>query len=92
MYLSHLIKTSKQFYTMWAIIIPILCIINTGSALYTHPHMAGEVVSWAENAVCPFTDHDLLTRSLIISRQPADHNILGAPQIFAKQCLRDFLY
>ena len=79
--------------------------------------MAGEVVSWAENAVCPSTDHDLLmrsfinqdsswaeyavcpstdhdllTRSFIISRQPADHNILGAPQIFAKQCLRDVLY
>ena len=31
--------------------------------------MAGEVVSWAENAVCPSTDHDLLTRSFIISRQ-----------------------
>ena len=77
---------------MWAIIIPILWIINTGSALHppTYTHTAGEPVSWAENAVCPSTDHNLLMRSLIISSQLADHSMLGAPHIFAKQCLRDF--
>ena len=58
--------------------------------------MAGEVVSWAENAVCPSTDHDLLMRSLINQDSSwaeyavcpsTDHDLLTRSFIISRQQL-----
>ena len=58
--------------------------------------MAGEVVSWAENAVCPSTDHDLLMRSFINQDSSwaeyavcpsTDHDLLTRSFIISRQQL-----